>query len=453
MEEKSFSELDELLVDLYMKGEIEGAHKVGKMIVEKTHKDPFFNLDIMEHIDRMKYNLEFLSSFKNPKEDKEEVGTGKKVAILARQASALGEWDPRMLASGIPGSEEAIIYVANELVKRGYIVTIYANPGESSPWSLPLNNPLYLSESLWGLSESKKVSSSNLEKKEGEGGTKDGTSTKFDFVIMWRRTDFHVGRKRGNKVLYWPHDILGSSFDTKGLDGVFFLSKYQMDQHLEVVPALKSVKYVMAGNGIEPSQFKSPNKASNPYSCAYISNYARGLTILLDIWTDIKKAFPKATLNIYYGRQTFGSMGEGELKDILTKLEKLKQFGVTERGKVGHTELATALIRTSILTYPCISNAETYCISVVKAQAAGCIPVCSRIGALNETLHPDSPSVPKIEGGEGKEAYRKILMETMLKVGSDPKGIELEREKYMKFGQEKTWSKVVDQWESLFKEL
>ena len=57
------------------------------------------------------------------------------------------------------------------------------------------------------------------------------------------------------------------------------------------------------GNIVNPDQFESIQERKNPYACIYGSNYAQGLEILLDHWPEIKRQFPRASLDIYYGWQ------------------------------------------------------------------------------------------------------------------------------------------------------
>ncbi len=62
------------------------------------------------------------------------------------------------------------------------------------------------------------------------------------------------------------------------------------------------------------------------------------------------------------------------------------QPGVTHLGRIGHARVAAEYRAAGIWAYPC-SFPETSCISAMKAQAAGAIPVVIPSGALRETIH------------------------------------------------------------------
>jgi glycosyltransferase involved in cell wall biosynthesis len=59
--------------------------------------------------------------------------------------------------------------------------------------------------------------------------------------------------------------------------------------------------------------------------------------------------------------------------------------GVTEHGKVGQDVVAQTASTAGIWAYP-TEFPEIFCITAVKAQAAGAIPVCSDYAALDEMV-------------------------------------------------------------------
>lgn len=98
---------------------------------------------------------------------------------------------------------------------------------------------------------------------------------------------------------------------------------------------------------------------------------------------------PDATLDIYYGWQSWDAMegvsGQALKQRILTLLDGLADQGVTEHGRVSHEELAKAMKRTAVWAYPTEFH-EIHCITALKAQEAGCWPVVTNVGALKETV-------------------------------------------------------------------
>ena len=122
-------------------------------------------------------------------------------------------------------------------------------------------------------------------------------------------------------------------------------------------------------------------------SVGYFSAYYRGLECLLRMWPEIRKAVPGATLDVYYGWESWvGLQGEDDFYHRMEALfEELKAHGVTVHGRVSHTELAKAMSEIQVWAYP-TEFPEIHCITALKAQEAGCYPVTTNVAALNETV-------------------------------------------------------------------
>jgi glycosyltransferase involved in cell wall biosynthesis len=132
---------------------------------------------------------------------------------------------------------------------------------------------------------------------------------------------------------------------------------------------------------------ENKNGSRKPFSVGYFSAYYRGLECLLDMWTEIRKRIPNATLDVYYGWESWVAM-QGE-DDFYVRMERkfdeLKSEGVTVHGRVSHTELAKAMRSIQVWAYP-TEFTEIHCITALKAQEAGCYPVTTNVGALAETV-------------------------------------------------------------------
>lgn len=122
-------------------------------------------------------------------------------------------------------------------------------------------------------------------------------------------------------------------------------------------------------------------------SVGYFSAYYRGLECLLKMWPSIREVVPDATLDVYYGWESWVAFqGEDDFYDRMERLfEDLKPQGVTVHGRVSHEELATAMKAIQVWAYP-TEFEEIHCITALKAQAAGCWPVVTDVGALTETV-------------------------------------------------------------------
>lgn len=122
-------------------------------------------------------------------------------------------------------------------------------------------------------------------------------------------------------------------------------------------------------------------------SVGYFSAYYRGLECLLRMWDAIRAEVPDATLDVYYGWESWVSV-QGEDNFYHRMEKKFKEYadkGVTVHGRVSHEELAKAMKEIQVWAYP-TEFEEIHCITALKAQEAGCYPVVTNVGALQETV-------------------------------------------------------------------
>ncbi len=123
----------------------------------------------------------------------------------------------------------------------------------------------------------------------------------------------------------------------------------------------------------------------------YFSSYDRGLPCLLEMWEQVHEQVPDATLDIYYGWDSFDAVHKGNQEmmkwklGVLRQLHKLRDKGVKEHGRVSHQELADAMKKLKVWAYPTEFN-EINCITALKAQEVGMIPVTTGCYALAETV-------------------------------------------------------------------
>lgn len=367
------------------------------------------------HIDRICLNLSFYQDIPQLHED------CKTIAILCYDSGTF-VWDNTSL--GLNGSEEAVVYISQELVKQGYKVIIFGNPGEKNAARLPFANPQYARASEF---------------------ITYGQRKKFDVLVIWRQYDNSHLSSYAKKTYLWIHDIISSGNITKqkliGINGILWLSHYQHFDAIKKCPDIVDFElennFKIYGNGLMVEQFKN-NIAKKKNSCIYASNYIRGLEILLSIWKNIREAVPDAELNIYYGWNTWSYVEDGWIDKMKNKILELEQYGVKEHGSVDHITLAEKFAESEYWLYPC-TFPETFCITAIKAQISGAIPIYFKLAALKETV---------VYGHGVKSGDIECYLKTVIKVMCGKKEDNLDNLDNMKKWviDNYSWEKIAKEW-------
>lgn len=179
------------------------------------------------------------------------------------------------------------------------------------------------------------------------------------------------------------------------------------------------------------------------HSVGYFSAYYRGLECLLNMWPKIRADVPDATLDVYYGWESWVAMqGEDDFYQRMErKFKELAGHGVTVHGRVSHIELAKAMRATQVWAYP-TEFTEIHCITALKAQEAGCYPVTTNVGALAETVQSgDKIRTKRIYGDEYKQEQFVKKVVSALKEGKTGTPVP-----------NTDWSDVAKQWDEVIKE-
>jgi len=342
-------------------------------------------------------------------------------------------FDPKIMAKeGRGGSEEAVLHITKQFAKIGWKVTVFNN----------CDNPGIYDGVEWKHYE-------------------DYNAEPCDVMIVWRRGTYLHFLENFKIAYLWLHDTMPEEEVAVALQKakkVIVLSKY----HRRLYGHLGNNKFFISSNGIDLSQFKPKKKIKQ--SIIYMSSYDRGLKELLENWPRIKVKVPNATLKVCYGWQTWEKISKKEgkkaYKNFLSIKEdmenSMKQEGITHIGRLTHQELANLLAETDVWAYPTWWP-EINCISAMKAQAAGVIPVVIPTAAVAETVvygkKTDRGYFNDMRGNvvRPKEAIKQfidMLTTTLL----DEKYKQSERKKMMEYAQELSWDKIAHHWNKEFKE-
>lgn len=346
-------------------------------------------------------------------------------------------WGPHSLESGVGGSEEAAILLSRELTKRGCHVEIYGQP-ERQDFGQDEHGVVWLPQYAY-------------------------RDEPVDVFIAWRHPRASkLAPSAGMRVL-WLHDVVKSSdFTPENLettDLVFCLSQFHA-RPLASVPGW-SEKVVITKNGMSEEYLADPKPVRRRHSFAYYSSMDRGVDLVLELWPQIKAELPDANLDIYYGfTQVYLDMMKSlpHLRDLKTKIEGLleKSESVIWHGMVGQKKLAESMANTEFWLYP-TSWPETSCITAMKCQAMGCIPITSRYqdSGVPETTQFDlgPPGRPGMIRDDATW-QREWLAAVLAAAKKPPQAHEAFRQEMSRWARKTySWSTVADDWMLLFRTL
>ncbi|TWA54627.1 tetratricopeptide repeat protein [Azospirillum baldaniorum] len=172
-------------------------------------------------------------------------------------------------------------------------------------------------------------------------------------------------------------------------DGYAFVSRWQMDGYLTAFGLDRRLCRILR-NGIAPafSGLFPPGadiRAAKPWPpvLAYTSTPFRGLDVLLDSVPRLRAAIPGTTVRVFSSLDGYQVPADKDPYGALYRRCRETE-GVEYVGAVSQSALAEALRGATGLAYP-NRFAETSCIAVMEALAAGCLVLSSALGALPET--------------------------------------------------------------------
>lgn len=198
----------------------------------------------------------------------------------------------------------------------------------------------------------------------------------------------------------------------------------------------------------------------NPFLILNTSSPDRSMDVLPKLFKEIKKKVPEARLIWCYGWDNFDQWyaGDKRLMDWRRKIAKeMEEAGIEDRGRLSQSECAKLYLEARILAYPS-SFYEIDCISVKKAQAAGCIPITTDFAAFNESnkygikIHSDRTiknwSLPyQIGFGIQDEKAQKAWVEAVVKELKKPM---VENKEMKEWAKTFNWNLIAKKWINVF---
>lgn len=341
----------------------------------------------------------------------------KRSVVIYTGASPVGEWGPWSLQDGIGGSEEAIVRLSRQLAAKGYDVTVYSNPG---------------------------IAQGDYSGVQWKNYWEMDTRDTFDIFVAWRSPWLFDADIKARKVYLWLHDVMEPGEFTPErlakIHKVIVLSKY----HRSLFPNIPDDKIMLSANGIDADEFAADTDvARNPHTVVYQSSHVRGLAHLYDIWPEVKQRVPDAKLRIMYGWDSFVKINKNNpermewMDTMKRRLAGLED--AVDLGKVSQQQIVQELLTAGVWAYPC-PFPEISCITAMKAQAGGAIPVSSTYAALAETVqHGYRMEMPDWDE-KTKAEYTELLVTALQDTSFDREAMMADARKRF------SWSAVADQW-------
>lgn len=340
-----------------------------------------------------------------------------------------GGWGPELLETGIGGSEEAVCFMAEQFAKFGWNVEVYAA----------------CKRQTW-----RGVEWYNLAEFCGEN-----EDPPVDVLVNWRFPTAMVGRGfKAKRAYLWMHDVAVKGWWVPNLiesyDGMFVLSQY----HADLFNFIPNEKKILSGNGI-PLDWLVPSDvlANESTRMIYASDPMRGLETVLLWWEHIRNKVPTAELDIYYGfHPTLLAAAAGKdpasrnMASAIKRIDDLrKQPGVNWLGFVGQNKLHYGMSRAGIWLYP-TQFPEISCITGIKMQAHGVVPVTVNDFAMKETVRYGDKLDLKMDTVENQKVWADAVIAQALNPWSKEKRLEMATAIRATCG----WDKIAAQWLSIF---
>ena len=264
-------------------------------------------------------------------------------------------WDGETyLYRGIGGAEESVIYLAPQLAKLGWDVTVYNDCGAERK----INGVTWKQYTAWSPSE------------------------RCDVAVVWRRP-WNVKLVTGAKKVFLDlYDIgMPSWLCRVKCDGVFVKSDY----HKSLYYGIPRTRLIVIGCGVDS---QTGGRAKDSMLMVNTAAPERSLSALVSLFPRIKKEIPEVKLSWAYGWSAFDDAYRNDVRMMRWKgslLEQMAEHGIENLGRLTHEDVGSLYQRSAVYVYP-THFPEAYCISVVKAQVAGAVPVTTTAGALDEVV-------------------------------------------------------------------
>ena len=265
-------------------------------------------------------------------------------------------WDPRSTSLG--GSEQAVVQLSTEWVKRGYRVIVYLTMPKNGDSEIVHNGVIY-----------RKCQDFKIRHR------------RYPRLIVWRKFGYSpLLTKYGHlltvdKLILDLHDCTCPPSTVMNIPGIHVMVKSRFHNEM-FAKKYPDAAYHVIENGVQYDLFKDGTNFAppwrQPFRFVYTSDYSRGLIPFLEhVWPHIVQRQPRAELHTYYGGET--KFPEGVLN--------VCDHGRRDIEVIAHDKRFQAPFHVYLCTD---TNVEIDCIAVKESYLAGCMPIMFNDGVFKE---------------------------------------------------------------------
>lgn len=253
---------------------------------------------------------------------------------------------------------------------------------------------------------------------------------------------------------------LASPDELAAWNAIVFKSQTQADEFHHKFN-LSTVATHIIGNAAAPSVTAAPPRTDFFFltgrapKLIYASTPFRGLDILLQAFSTIRKHFPGCTLDVYSGMTVYQASTDHQYRDLYHACQTTP--GIRYHNSVNQLQLTAAHQQADVLAFPSTYR-ETACITVMEAMASGSLVISTNLGAIPETSHgfgfllPHTQSHP-LNTEQLADRFAQLTIETLQSALRAPEPTQRHLEKQIEFARSTYhWSHRAQQWQHLLKD-
>jgi glycosyltransferase involved in cell wall biosynthesis len=231
------------------------------------------------------------------------------------------------------------------------------------------------------------------------------------------------------------------------VDLIFCVGQWQADTFVEKL-GFPREKIVVTGNAIFPENFAPLPRAQRKPGLVYSATPFRGLAELAAYFPEIRQRDPAARLVVCSGLGVY-SMAQSEEERMFGELyRRLAALGAEMHGSIRQQQLARIMAENLVYAYPNTFE-ETFCISVLEAQAAGLPVVTSRRAALAERITHDVDGF-LIEGEPSSASYKATFLEIVHRLLVDAELWQRISDRAIQTARRQTYDRLAASWHERF---